>query len=102
MKWLRARGIEFVEIPIRETPPSDAELSAALNERAGDLRSLFNTSGLDYRGMGLKDALPGISPQDALALLAANGNLVKRPFAVLPNGKTLVGFKEDQWVATLG
>ncbi len=102
VKWLRSSGIEFVEIAIRETPPTVAELSSALAERAGDVRLLFNTSGLDYRSLGLKDKLPGMSQKDAVALLASNGNLVKRPFAVLPNGKTLVGYKANEWEAALG
>jgi arsenate reductase (glutaredoxin) len=101
VKWLRAHGIDFKEIAIRETPPSEAELHVALDERGGELRTLFNTSGLDYRAQGLKDLLPGMAKADALALLGKNGNLVRRPFAVLADGRTLVGFKEQEWHAAL-
>ena len=67
---------------------------------AGDLRKLFNTSGLDYKALNLKDKLPGMSETEAIGLLSKNGNLVKRPFA-LSERIGLVGFKEDVWKATL-
>lgn len=102
VKWLRARGISFEELPIRETPPSIAELRAMLAAR-GDLRLLFNTSGLDYRALGLKDKLPTMSKDEALKLLSETGNLVKRPFAIdAKRGVHLTGFKEDEWAEALG
>jgi arsenate reductase len=55
VKWLRARGVAFVEKPIRETPPSVAELQRMLAYQDGNLRRLFNTSGQDYRALGLAD-----------------------------------------------
>jgi arsenate reductase len=98
VNWLRRRGTAFDELPIRETPPSLSELRAMLKAREGNLRALFNTSGMDYRAMGLKDKLPGLSEDEALALLAGNGNLIKRPF-VIDSGKHvyLTGFKEKEW-----
>lgn len=102
VKWLHARGIAFDEVPIRETPPSIAELRAMLAAR-GDLRLLFNTSGLDYRALGLKDKLPAMSKDEALKLLSETGNLVKRPFAIdAKRGVHLTGFKEDEWEKALG
>ncbi|MBI1317912.1 MAG: Spx/MgsR family RNA polymerase-binding regulatory protein [Candidatus Hydrogenedens sp.] len=95
-KWLDARRIAYQEIPIRETPPTAAELKRMLKETGGDLRKLFNTSGGDYKAMNLKDSLPGMSENEAIDLLAAHGNLVKRPF-VLGSGIALVGFKEEVW-----
>ncbi len=95
-RWLAARGVEFEELPIRDTPPTKAELRAVLASYHGELRRLFNTSGRDYREMGLKDKLPDMSDDEAIALLAANGNLVKRPFVVMPEGG-LVGFNETEW-----
>lgn len=90
-KWLRESGIPFDEIPIREQPPSMAELEAGLKS-TGDIRKLFNTSGRDYRSLNLKETLPTLTPGEALALLASNGNLIKRPF--LNDGKDVrVGFK---------
>ena len=100
LKWLAARGIHYQEKAIRETPPTVAELKVALKEYGGNLRSIFNTSGLDYRALGLKDRLPGMAETEALELLAKNGNLVKRPF-LTGDGKVLVGFKEADWEKTL-
>ncbi|MGH8021082.1 MAG: Spx/MgsR family RNA polymerase-binding regulatory protein [Opitutaceae bacterium] len=100
-KWLRARRIEFVEKPIRETPPSPRELRAMLAHQDSDLRRLFNTAGRDYRAAGLKEKLPHLSTAEALALLAANGRLVKRPFLLGPNAG-LVGFDEAAWQEALG
>jgi len=99
--WLSARGIEVEMIPIRENPPSVVELKTMLGRQGGVLRRLFNTSGQDYRALGLKDTLPGLSEEEALELLAAKGNLVKRPFLLGP-GVGLVGFKEEEWAAALG
>ena len=96
VKWLEARKIHFVEKPIRETPPTVAELRVMLERQGGQLRRLFNTSGVDYRALKLGDKLPGMSTAEALALLAGNGNLVKRPF-LLGRGVGLVGFDEKVW-----
>lgn len=91
--------MNFEEIPIRETPPTVAELRQMLNY-VGDLKKLFNTSGQDYRGLGMKDKLPTMSTEEALELLASNGNLIKRPFLIDSN-KGTTGFKEDVWEALL-
>ncbi len=99
VKWLRGRGLKFVEKPIRETPPSVAELKRMLAAQGGELRKLFNTSGLDYRAQGLGEKLPTMTEAAALALLAGNGNLVKRPFLSGVAGMELVGFNEEVWAA---
>lgn len=102
VKWLKQHSVPFEELAIRETPPSMTELKAMLAARGGDLRALFNVSGLDYRSLGLKDKLPGMNADEALKLLAENGNLVKRPFAIDAKSKVhLNGFKEAEWVAAL-
>lgn len=95
VKWLTGHGIEFQEIAIRERPPVRAELREMLRA-TGELRRLFNTSGRDYREQKLGERLPGLNPEDAFVLLAANGNLVKRPFAI-GDGVALVGFDEAKW-----
>jgi len=95
VKYLQARKIPFHEIPIRETPPSLAELRA-MRKAQGDLRKLFNTAGADYRALGLSKKLPTLEEPDALLLLAENGNLVKRPFLIGDNIH-LTGFKKDEW-----
>lgn len=102
IKWLKQHAIAFEEAAIREAPPSVAELKAMLAAQSGDLRKLFNVSGLDYRALGLKDKLPTMSADAALKLLAENGNLVKRPFAIdAKNSVHLIGFKEPEWQAAL-
>ena len=94
-KWLLANAIDFEEIPIRECPPTLEELQCALKAK-GSLKPLFNTSGVDYRKMSLKDQLPDLSENEALTLLNSNGNLIKRPF-LIGKGLSLVGFKEAEW-----
>jgi arsenate reductase len=100
LKWLDAHEISYQTKAIRETPPTAAELKIALDALGGDLRKLFNSSGIDYRALGLKDQLPALSESDAFALLSQNGNLVKRPF-LLGDGKVLVGFKPETWKTVL-
>ncbi len=95
-RFLEARGIAFEAIPIREQPPKKAELKRMLALYGGDLRRLFNTSGGDYKAMKLAERLPKLAVDEALDLLAANGNLVKRPFLLADQGG-LVGFKEPEW-----
>lgn len=96
VKFLRAHGIAFEEIPIRETPPPKAGLRAMLAAHDGQLRKLFNTSGADYKALGLSAKLPAMSETAAIDLLASNGNLVKRPFAS-GAGIHLAGFNEEAW-----
>jgi arsenate reductase len=100
-KWLNEQGVAFDEVAIRDTPPSVAELRQMLAYQADELRKLFNTAGGDYRQLNMKDKLPSMTVDDALALLASRGNLVKRPF-LLGDGVGLVGFKEADWAQALG
>jgi arsenate reductase (glutaredoxin) len=100
VKWLDERGVAHSSKAIRETPPSPAELKAALKLLGGDIRKLFNTSGIDYRALGLKDKLPTMSEAQCIDLLSQNGNLVKRPF-VIGKGTALAGFKPEIWEKTL-
>lgn len=99
-RWLAQHDITFVEKPIRETPPTVAELRAMLKQQNGELRRLFNSSGEEYRALDLKSKLPSLSTDDALRLLSGNGRLVKRPFLLGPT-VGLVGFKEQEWAAKL-
>lgn len=96
LKFLAARGVEVEVLPIRETPPTVPELRRMLGHVGGDLRRLFNTSGQDYRALGIAQRLPGMKVDEALELLASNGNLVKRPFLLGPD-IGLVGFREEEW-----
>ena len=99
-QWLTAQGLEFDERAIRETPPTRKELETMLKAYDGELRRLFNTSGMDYRSLKLKDKLPGMSKQEAFQFLNENGNLVKRPF-LLSDSLNAVGFKEGDWADAL-
>ncbi len=101
-KWLRAQNLAFAEKPIRETPPGVAELRTMLAAQGGELRKLFNTSGVDYRAQELGEKLPTMTEAAALKLLAGNGNLVKRPFLLRTDGVGLVGFNEATWTEVLG
>ncbi len=99
-KWLSENQIPFQEIAIREQPPSLADLKRALANLDGDIRKLFNTSGQDYRSLNLKEKLPNLSNDQALELLANNGNLIKRPF-LISKSETLVGFHAETWTKSL-
>lgn len=96
IKYLEANDIPFESIAIVETPPTKVELKQALKDFGGEVKKLFNTSGLVYREMKLSQKIKTMSEQEAIDLLNANGKLVKRPF-VLSEAGTLVGFKEECW-----
>ena len=101
IQFLERHKIACTKIPIRETPPTKAEIERMLRIQGGNLRKLFNTSGRDYRERGVKDQLPGMTTAQAVQLLAGNGNLIKRPF-VLSKSTGLLGFKEEEWRESLG
>lgn len=95
-KWLDANGIEYTERSIKEQNPTVEELKA-WHQRSGlPLKKFFNTSGLLYKDMKLKDRLPGMSEEEQYELLATDGMLVKRPLLV-GEDIVLVGFKETEW-----
>ena len=95
-KWLSDHELEFTARHIKEQNPTAEEL-ALWQEKSGlELKKFFNTSGLVYKNLGLKDKLPAMSRQEQLDLLASDGMLVKRPILVTEE-TVLVGFKEAQW-----
>jgi arsenate reductase len=96
LKFLDGRGISYQSIPVRETPPSQTELRRMLDFQKGEIKKLFNISGLDYRTLNLKEKMSSMSEDEAIKLLSQNGNLIKRPF-FLSEKIGLVGFKEEQW-----
>jgi len=99
--WLEENAVAYRNAPIRERPPSKAELRKMLTAYDGNIRKLFNSSGQDYKALNMKERLPDMSEEQALALLAGNGNLIKRPFAI-GDGVALVGFDEDAWRGQIG
>ena len=96
VKWLQAHKLAFDERPIRETPPSLSELRQMLATYDGQLRKLFNSSGLVYRAQKLSERLPAMTEKAALELLTLNGSLVKRPFVISKNA-AIVGFDPETW-----
>ena len=99
-KWLEANGVAYVERHIAEERPSYEELKEWYERSGFPLKKFFNTSGLLYKELKLKDKLPGMSEEEQLQLLATNGMLVKRPM-VVKEDVILVGFKEAKWEETL-
>ncbi len=103
LQWLAQKGfsvqagsLELVDIT--RTPPALAELRQALT--AVGRKRLFNTSGQSYRALG-SAAVAAMNDDQALAALAADGKLIKRPFAITAGGAVLVGFKPEEWQAAL-
>jgi len=97
VKFLKEKGIEFSSINITEQPPKKTELKAMLASYEGNIRKLFNTSGLQYRELNMKEKLPTMTAKEAIDLLAHNGKLIKRPFLLNDEGQGIVGFKEADW-----
>lgn len=96
MQFLKKKGVDFESVEITETPPSVAELKKMLKIYDGDLKKLFNTSGIQYRELDMANKLPKMSEDEALKMLSGNGKLVKRPF-VLSGDEGIVGFREEAW-----
>lgn len=96
LKWLDAHNVAYESIPIVEKPPSVAELSRVLSLSGVEVKKLFNTSGEVYRTLKYAERLKTMSTDEALAALAANGKLIKRPL-VVANDFALVGFDEAQY-----
>jgi arsenate reductase len=100
-KWLQQNNIDFTERDIKIDNPSTAELRDWQVKSGLPLKRFFNTSGIQYRELQLKDKLPTMTDDQAFDLLATDGMLVKRPILVDDNNNVLVGFKQDQWQQTL-
>ena len=95
-KWLDDNKIEYELRDIKEDNPTLEELTAWYKQSGLPLKKFFNTSGLLYKSMDLKDKLPTMAEEEQLKLLATDGMLVKRPL-VIGEGFVLVGFKESEW-----
>lgn len=95
-KWLEAHNIKYVDRHIVDRNPSYDELKEWYGKSGLPLKKFFNTSGLLYKNMQLKDKLPTMREEEQLKLLASNGMLVKRPIVVDDN-LVLIGFKEAEW-----
>ena len=98
--WLDERGIEYNARHIKEENPTYEELKQWHQMSGLPLKKFFNTSGLLYKSMGLKEKLPGMTEEEQLRLLATDGMLVKRPLVILED-KILAGFREKEWIDAL-
>lgn len=99
-KWLEDKKLSFDISDIKENNPTAEELKEWFAKSGLPLKRFFNTSGLLYKSMELKDKLPDMTEEEQIKLLASDGMLVKRP--ILINGdKVLVGFKEKEWETLL-
>lgn len=95
-KWLEEQGMEFELRDIKTENPTKEELQAWYERSGLPLKRFFNTSGMLYKEMKLKDRLPDMSEEEQLELLATDGMLVKRPILVTED-KVLVGFRQKEW-----
>ena len=99
--WLDANGLAYTARHIKEHNPTQDELTQWYRQSGLPLKKFFNTSGMLYRELELKDKLPTMTEEAQLALLATDGMLVKRPLLVCDNGKVLTGFREKEWAEAL-
>lgn len=99
-KWLEEQGVDVTIRDIKLENPSAEELRTWWTVSSLPLKKFFNTSGLQYKALGLKDKLPTMTEEEQLALLSSDGMLVKRPILV-GEGFVRVGFREKEWEDTL-
>ena len=99
-RWLEEQNIPYTLRDIRQENPTYEELIRWQQESGLPMKKFFNTSGLKYKSLGLKDKLPTMTQEDMAALLASDGLLVKRPLLV-GEGFVLVGFKQESWAHCL-
>lgn len=99
-KWLDENGVSYTVRHIKEDNPTRAELELWWQRSGLPLKRFFNTSGLQYKALGLKDKLPGMSEEEQLDLLSTDGMLVKRPLLV-GEDRVLVGFRQAEWEEAL-
>ena len=100
LKWLEENEVPFTKRHIVEENPSEQELTEWYHKSGLPLKKFFNTSGLQYKALGLKDKLTAMSEDEQLALLATDGMLVKRPLLV-GEDFVLTGFRATEWEARL-
>lgn len=99
-KWLDENNIDYVERNIKEDNPTKDELKSWIPKSAYPIKRFFNTSGILYRELGLKNKLEHMSDEEKIDILSTDGMLVKRPILIGAD-RVLVGFKEDEWKVIL-
>ena len=95
-KWLEENNINFIERNIIEETPKIEELNIWIEKSGQEIKKWFNTSGLKYKELNLKEKLANMTDKEKIELLASNGMLIKRPLLISDKG-IFIGFKEDNW-----
>lgn len=95
-KWLEENNIEFIDRNIVEETPTIQELTEWIKQGGQEIKKWFNTSGLKYKELNLKDKLINMSDKEKIKLLANDGMLIRRPLLISNKG-IFIGFKEDNW-----
>ena len=95
-KWLTDNNIEFEDRNIVEDTPTEKELKKWITESKKDIKKFFNTSGLKYKELNLKEKLPNMTDDEKIKLLSSDGMLIKRPLLITDN-TILTGFREKEW-----
>lgn len=95
--WLDAEGLSYHDVHIVETPPTIEELKKIVETSGTPLKKFYNTSGMKYRELGLKDKLPTMSIDEQFELLTSDGMLIKRPL-ITDGSKVTLGFKESDFI----
>lgn len=95
-KWLIEHNVEFEDRHIVEDTPNEKELEKWIKQSNKEIKKFFNTSGLKYKELNLKEKLPNMTDEEKIKLLASDGMLIKRPLLILEDA-ILIGFKEKEW-----
>lgn len=95
-KWLIEHNVEFEDRHIVEDTPNEKELEKWIKQGNKEIKKFFNTSGLKYKELNLKEKLPNMTDKEKIKLLASDGMLIKRPLLILEDA-ILIGFKEKEW-----
>ena len=95
-KYLESKSCEFIDRDIVKNTPSKDELNEIIKKSGKEVNKFFNTSGLKYKELKLKDKLPKMTYEEKIELLASDGMLIKRPLLILDED-VLIGFKEKEW-----
>ena len=95
-KWLVEHNVEFEDRHIVEDTPNEKELEKWIKQSNKEIKKFFNTSGLKYKELNLKEKLPNMTDKEKIKLLASDGMLIKRPLLILEDA-ILIGFKEKEW-----
>ena len=95
-KWLEQNNIEFDDRHILENNPTKEELKKWIKQSGYDIKKFFNTSGMKYKELNLKEKLPNMTDDEKIQILSTDGMLVKRPL-IITDDLILVGFREKEW-----